>query len=153
MSTPTRQCLDGDEALRSCSHKRMLLRWPGDPYMHHLTGKAGAAPGALVHSNTSSAGLCQLCCAVPRPGESLPAWLGAWAALQTIRVTPGFACDSGSPCLDAPALETAGLCCQATAEAPSAQVDGSIQPEGAGGRDSDPPALPQIPLLPPLIPY
>lgn len=81
------------EAIRSCSQERTGAEIPQSPAHVPLNWKR-AAPSALAQTH-GSAGPCQhaLLCG-PKASESLPAWLEVWAALQSIRITPGFACHS-----------------------------------------------------------
>lgn len=133
------------------------LRFPRAPHTCHLTGKE-QPPAPLLRHTALQGRVSTLCCADPRPVKaSLPGWRSGLLCSQSgsrlgLHVTR-HACSRVSLLVCGAPAHGAGLCCHATGEAQSAQADGSTQAGGAGRRDSDPPPLPQIPLLPPPILY
>lgn len=146
------------EAIRSCSQERTGAEIPQSP-THAPLKRTRADPGALAHSDPRLRGAVSARFAVQTQGQrkaSLPGWRSGLLCSQPgsrlgLHVTRGSSCQ----CLELQHMGhgTARLCCQTAGETLSTQAGGSTQPGGARGRDPDPPPLPQIPLLPPPIPY
>lgn len=140
------------EAIRPCSQGRMGVEIPQSP-AHAPVNRKRAAPSALAHADTR---LCRATSArfavqTPAQGSERSGLLCRRSGSRLgLHVTRGSSCR----CVELGARGQAGHSCAARLlEKPSAQANGSTQPGGAAVRDSDLPPLPQIPLLPPLIPY